>query len=116
MDGFCAAGYRPKEEEEKAGDEGESGPKVLFELEKTDYSSIFLKTDAKERVTYILASLRPGKEIPFEQLGQVEKAPIRTETTIAWDVVRPKQPLIRVVGQGTGGKAGSITIFVVKRR
>lgn len=115
LDKLCAAAHPPKEEEEKSGDEGESGHKVLFELEKTDYSSVFLKTDDKEKVTYILASLRPGKEVPFAQLGQVEKAPVHNDATVAWDLVRPKKPLIRIVGQGANEKARSITLFVVKR-
>ncbi len=41
-------------------------------------ASIFIKADEKGRVTYILANLRPGKEIPFNKIGDVEKLPSRT--------------------------------------
>ena len=111
----CEAGHPPKQEEEKAGDEAESGRKVLWELAKSDFSSVFVKADEKEQIVYILANLRPGKEIPFTQIGQEEKAPIHTSSTIAWDVVRRNSPLIRVVGQGAEEKASSLTLFIAKR-
>lgn len=116
LDHLCAPGHLPKEEEEKAGDEGESGHKVLWELAKSDFASVFVKADEKERIVYILAHLKPGKEIPFGRIGQVEKAPIHTSDTVAWDVVRPKSPLVRVVAQGADEKATSLTLFVVKRK
>ncbi len=89
---------------------------MAWELAKTDYSSIYVKADAKDRITYILGTLRPGKEIPFVKIGQVEKAPIKSDRTVAWDIVRPKRPLIRVVAQGAESKASSIIIFIVKRQ
>jgi hypothetical protein len=104
---------RPKEEEDKADEEGER--KLLWKLNRSDYESIFLKADAKERVTYLLATLRPGKQIPFEQIGEVAKAPVHNNNVVAWDVVREHRPLIRVVARGSGGKADSITIFLVRR-
>jgi len=36
-----------------------------------------------------------------------------TDRTVAWDVVRQGQPLIRVVARGENRKATSITFFVV---
>lgn len=89
--------------------------KVLWHLVKSDLSSVLVKTDEKGRIVYLAGFIRPGKEIPFEQIGQTAKAPILTERTVAWDVIRPKRPLIRVVARGEKGKASSITIFVVKR-
>ena len=89
--------------------------KVSWQLAKTDYGSVFVKADAKERITYIAASLRPGKEIPFDKIGQLEKAPVLTDRVVAWDVVRPNRPLIRVVARGSERKANSITMFIVKR-
>jgi hypothetical protein len=115
LDPLCDAAHPPKKEEEKPGDEGESQKKVLWTLAKTDYASIFIKADEKGRVTYILANLRPGKEIPFSKIGEVEKAPVQNDRTVAWDVVRPNRPLTRVVAQGDASKASSITIFIVKR-
>jgi hypothetical protein len=110
-------GYRvqPAAEGGKGAEEDEKEGKILWKLEKSDFSSILLKTDEKERVTYMMGLLRPGKEIPFTEIGETEKAPILTEQTAAWDVVRPDKSLIRVVARGEKSKANTITIFVVKR-
>jgi hypothetical protein len=101
--------HPPKEEEEG------SETKVLWQIAKTDYSAIFAKADGEKRITYLNAILRPGKETPFEKIGETKKAPVQDANTIAWDVVRPKRPLSRVVATGTGRKANNITMFVVKR-
>jgi len=103
---------RPEKEAEKE-EEGEQ--KLLWKLDKSNFSSVFVKADASERVTYLLGSLRPGQEIPFAQIGEVEKAPIHNDKVVAWDVVRENRLLVRVVAKGTNHKAESITIFLVKR-
>jgi hypothetical protein len=103
------------DEEDKAAKRSEGEHKVLWQLAKTDYGSVFVKADEKKRVTYIAAYLRPGKEMPFDKIGQLEKAPVLTDRVVAWDVVRPNRPLIRVVARGSERKANSITMFVVKR-
>jgi hypothetical protein len=90
--------------------------KVLWELAKTEYGSVFVKADEKKRITYIVAYLRPGKEMPFDKIGQLEKAPVLTDRVVAWDVLRPNRPLIRVVARGSERKANSITMFIVKRQ
>jgi hypothetical protein len=94
---------------------GEREHKVVWRLAKTDFASVFLKADDKERITYIAGFLRPGKEVPFAEIGQLDKAPLQTESVVAWDVVRANRPLIRVVARGSKGKANSITLFIVKR-
>jgi len=53
--------------------------------------------------------------MPFAEIGQLEKAPVLNDRVVAWDVVRPNRPLIRVVARGSEWKANSITIFIVKR-
>ena len=89
--------------------------KVSWQLAKTDYASVFVKADEKKRITYIAGYLRPGKEMPFDKIGQLEKAPVSSHRVVAWDVVRPNRPLIRVVARGSERKANSITMFIVKR-
>ena len=71
LDKLSDPAHPPKEEEE--------GPerKVLWQLAGTDYSAVFVKSDERKRVTYIDAFLRPGKEIPFEKIGETKKAPCR---------------------------------------
>jgi hypothetical protein len=106
---------RPVDEVDEAAKRSEAEHKVSWQLAKTDYGSVFVKADEKERITYIAAYLRPGKEMPFDKIGQLEKAPVLTDRVVAWDVVRPNRPLIRVVARGSERKANSITIFIVKR-
>jgi hypothetical protein len=106
---------RPSVEAAKETDHDEEERKVLWQLAKSDFSSVLVKADEEERITYITGFLRPGKEIPFDKIGQTEKAPILTDRTVAWDVVRPNQPLVRVLARGEKRKATSITIFIVKR-
>ncbi len=109
LDKLSDPAHPPKEEEE--------GPerKVLWQLAGTDYSAVFVRSDERKRVTYIDAFLRPGKEIPFEKIGETKKAPLQDVNTIVWDVLRPKRPLFRVVAKGADRKANNIAIFVVKR-
>jgi hypothetical protein len=115
LDPLAAPGGRPKDATGDADrDEGEQ--RVFWKLGKTDYASVFVKADDRDRITYMIGLLRPGREIPFDQIGQVEKAPIKSEKLVAWDVVRQNGPLIRVVARGSEGKANSITLFIVKRQ
>lgn len=104
----------PIKEKEKTDDD-EEGHKMLWQLAKSDFRSVYVKTDKEDRITYIMGLLREGKEIPFDKIGQIEKAPILTDATVAWDVVRPNRPLVRVVASGQDRKAASITILIVKR-
>ena len=89
--------------------------KVMWELGKSDFRSVLVKTDQKGRIVYIAGFLRKGKEIPFEKIGETARAPILSDYAVAWDVVRPGQPLLRVAARGEKARANSITIFVVKR-
>ena len=106
---------QPSVEAAAEAEEGENERKVLWKLTKSDFNSILVKTDEQNRVTYMMGFLRPGKEIAFDQIGQAEKAPILTEHTAAWDIVRPDKSLLRVVARGEKRKANAITIFLVKR-
>jgi len=114
LDSLCDPAHRPKEEAGEA-ERGEHEHKVFWQLAKSDFSSLLVKTDDKERITYILGSLRPGKEIPFDKIGELEKAPLLSDKVVAWDVVKPDNLLLRVVAQGVERKASSITVFIVKR-
>ena len=114
FDSLGDAAHRPKEKvDDVEPDEREH--KVLWQLAKTDFGSVYVKADDKDRITYIAAYLRPGKEMPFDKIGELKKAPVLTDRVVAWDVVRPNRPLIRVVARGSERKANSITMFIVKR-
>jgi hypothetical protein len=106
----------PAKQEEEGPEKGEAPEyKVLWQLAQTDYSFVFVKADDQERISYIKAFLRPGKELPFDKIGDAKKAPVQDANTIAWDVLRPNRPLFRVVATGAERKATSIAIFIVKR-
>jgi hypothetical protein len=111
--GSSSAGF--VEGADNAGERNEGEHKTSWQLAKTDYASVFVKADEKKRITYIAGYLRPGKEMPFDKIGQIEKAPVLSDRMVAWDIVRPNRPLIRVVARGSERKANSITMFVVKR-
>lgn len=106
---------KPAVEAAEEAEHDEKERKVLFELTKSDFRSILVRTDEKERIVYLAGFLREGKEVPFEKIGETAKAPILNESSVAWDVVRPNQPLVRVVAHGEKRRASLITIFVVKR-
>ena len=114
LDKLCDKARSPKEEQESGEEEGER--KVLWQLAKTDYSAVFVKADSQERITYIVALVRPGKAMPFAKIGEVKKAPIQNDSLIAWDVLRPDCPHIRVVAKGPGRhQANTLIMFVVQR-
>lgn len=114
FDSLGDAAHRPNEKADDV-EPDEREHKVLWQLAKTDFGSVYVKADDKDRITYIAGFLRPGKEIPFDKIGQVEKAPIQTDKMVAWDVVRPNRLLIRVIARGSERKASSLTVFIVKR-
>ena len=115
LDSLGQPSARPLDGADEANGRSEDDHKISWQLAKTDYSSVFVKADQKERITYIAAYLRRGKEMPFAEIGQLEKAPVLNDRVVAWDVVRPNRPLIRVVARGSERKANSITMFIVKR-
>lgn len=114
LDKISEGGKATKEEAE--AEEGAKGAhKTLWKFPATDYSALFAQSNDEGEITNINAFLREGKELPFEKIGEVKKAPLQSDTAIAWDVIRPNRPLFRIVAQGAGRKARSINIFVVKR-
>lgn len=115
LDKLSDPGHPAKEEEEEPQHDQDREEKVLWQLAGTDYAFVFVKADDAKRIIYIKGFLRPGKEIPFDKIGEPEKAPVQDANTIAWDVLRPNRPLFRVVATGAERKATSVMIFKVKR-
>jgi hypothetical protein len=105
----------PEEDDAKPEREREDEHKVLWQLKGTNYSAVLIKADPHDVIAYIQAVIRPGKEIAFADIGELKKAPVQNAGTTAWDVIRPKQPLFRVVARGSDSKASTITWFKVQR-
>ena len=115
---FADSAHPPKEEgdgSEAAAERDESEHKILWELSRSDFATAFIKLDRQDHVTYVQGKFRPGKEMAFEKIGELSKAPIATPSVIAWDVLRLGQPLIRVVADGVSQRAHALTIFDVRR-
>ncbi len=112
------AGEEKEERDRKpnVGEEREEGHKVLWQLAGTDYSAVYITADDKERVDSITGFLRPEKQMPFDVVGEVSKAPVKDDNSVVWDVLRPDQPLFRVVAKGSNGKASSLRLFVIRRK
>lgn len=111
LDKLSDPSFPPKEENDEGDkDRGEGERKVLWRFGETDYSALFVKSDDEERITSITALVRPAKAPRFENIGKLAKAPIRSDSEVAWDVIRPNRPLFRVVARGADKKADTITI------
>ena len=114
--GKDAEQHEPQATQPKPGQEQEEGHKVLWQLAGTDYSALYVTADNQEHIDSITGFLRPEKQIPFAAIGEVSKAPAKDDRTVVWDVLRPDQPLFRVVASGSNGKASSIRLFLVQRK
>ena len=106
----------PREHNPEVGEEREEGHKVLWQLAGTDYSAVYVTADDRERIDSITGFLRPEKQTPFNAIGEISKAPVKDDSSVVWDVLRPDEPLFRVVAKGSNGKASSIRLFVVRRK
>ena len=82
----------------------EGGRKEAWTMKGGEYTSVAYKTDASGRVVWLTGLVRPGKEIPFRQLGDLARATGRDDNEAAWTVETPGGGY-RLVAKGPGGKA-----------
>ncbi len=82
----------------------EGGRKEAWTLKGGEFTSVAYKTDASGRVVWLTGFVRPGKEIPFSQLGDLARASGKDETEAAWTVEAPGGGY-RLVAKGPKGKA-----------
>lgn len=82
----------------------EGGRKEAWTLKRTDYSSIAFKTNPKGLVVWVTGFLRPGKEVPFSDLGDISRAFRATDSQAIWNVKTPDGGY-RLVAKGQNGKA-----------
>ena len=88
----------------------EGGSKQVWRLDGTDFSSIALKLDAAGRVVWVTAFARPGREIPFKQLGDTSRARSASPSRVVWDVSTAAGGY-RLVAQGKDGRAGTVSLL-----
>jgi hypothetical protein len=95
-------------------DTREGGRKEVWTLKETEFSSIALKTNKAGKTVWVTGFVRPGKEIPFSQLGKIAVATLKSETEIVWNVASPKGDY-RLVAKGRDGKAFVIYLLSLAR-
>jgi hypothetical protein len=106
------------QEEKKGEGEAQSEPEEKLEgvrkeawaLKKTDYAYIVYRTDLQGRVIWVSGFVRPGREIPFKKLGDINQATAKTDSQIAWTVEQPGGGY-RLVAKGPSGKARIVYLF-----
>ena len=76
-----AVGTKPDMKGKPGADESE-GHKILWQLDGTDYSAVYITVDDREHILSITGILRPGKEMSFDQVGEVAKAPVHDEQAV----------------------------------
>jgi hypothetical protein len=94
---------------------GEGEVRALWQIEKGPFASVYVKANEKREIEEITGFVRPGEEIPFAQIGEVQKAPLQNDNAVVWDVIRPDRPRMRLVAEGSERKARVIKLFVVPR-
>lgn len=95
------------EEEEK---EDEGSVKEAWTLSSGDFKTLAYKADGKERIKWVTAWVRAGKEIPFSSIGDLSQAARSVPTQAIWNV-KSSEGDFRVVARGVDGKASVITMM-----
>jgi len=73
LDSLGQPSARPLDGADEANGRSEDDHKISWQLAKTDYSSVFVKADQKERITYIAAYLRLEKRCHSPRLASLKK-------------------------------------------
>jgi len=84
--------------------DGEEGRKEAWTLRETDYSALALGADDEGRVVWVSGFVRPGRDIPFSDLGDVASAVHSSDMQVVWNVETPDGGY-RLVAKGSGGRA-----------
>jgi hypothetical protein len=90
----------------------DGGKKEAWVLKDVDYTSITLRSNAKGEVVWIGGFLRPGKEIPFSQLGDISKA-VKTDSDATWTIDSPNGKY-QIVGKGDNQMARAVYLIRVR--
>jgi hypothetical protein len=103
-------GEGEEEARQEQEQEREGGRKEAWVLRATSYATVALQVDREGQVVWITGFVRPGKEIPFAQLGDLSLAKVATNSRVVWNVVTPSGGY-RVIAKGQNGKARVISIL-----
>ncbi len=101
---------RPKQA--AADEDSDEGHQEAWKLRGTPYATLALASDDKGHVLWITGFARPGKELPFAQLGDTKQTAALSPSFAVWNVIIPHKSY-RVVARGKGGKASVITMLTL---
>ena len=109
-------GTIPGKKRFKGGDDDAQGTRILWKLAPgSPYQWVFIIADKDEKITAVFGYCWPDKPIPFDQIGDVSKAPIHSPEQVAWDSLKP--PLhYRITADGTKEHAAQVSIFFAAAR
>lgn len=88
----------------------DGGRKEAWTLKETEFTSVAYKTNADGRVVWITGFVRPGKEIPFDKLGDLARVTGKDKTEAVWDVETGGGGY-KLVAKGPDGKARVVTLI-----
>jgi hypothetical protein len=97
-------------EENEEGEEREGGRKEAWTLTSNRYATIALKADERGRIVWVTGFVRPGKEIPFSELGDLSSATTSTDAIAIWNVATPAGGY-RLVAKGQDGRARVVSLL-----
>lgn len=101
---------RPKQA--AADEDSDEGHQEAWKLRGTFYATLALASDDKGHVLWVTGFARPGKELPFAQLGDTKQTSALSPSFAVWNVIIPHKSY-RVVARGKGGKASVITMLTL---
>lgn len=91
-------------------DASDGGRRDVWTLESGDFASVAITTNARGRVVWVTGFLRPGREMPFSEFGDLNKAAAKSESRAFWEVRTPRGGY-RLSVRGADGKARVVTLL-----
>ena len=88
----------------------DGGVKQVWTLEGTSFSSLALKLNAAGRVVWVTGFVRPGREIPFKELGDLERASNASAVRVVWNVPTADGGY-RLLARGSDRRARTVSLL-----
>ena len=88
----------------------DGGSKHVWTLNATQFSSLALRLNAAGRVVWITGFARPGREVPFNELGDVTRARTVSAAAVVWHVARADGGY-RLIARGSDRRANTVSLL-----
>jgi hypothetical protein len=86
------------------------GRKEAWTLKETEFATIAFKSDGTDRIVWISAFIRPGKEVEFTKFGDLAKATSLSTSQAIWNVGSGRGGY-RLVAKGIDGRANVVYLL-----